>query len=73
MNVAVTNFFILMTVGIILRYQFYPNGALWGYAIMIMSLAGIVLQSTILKGLEENNESSGIFESISVFVKSIVG
>ena len=73
MNVAVTNFFILMTVGIILRYQFYPNGALWGYAIMIMSLAGIVLQSTILKGLEENKESSGLFESISVFVKSIVG
>ena len=40
---------------------------------MIMSLAGIVLQSTILKGLEENKESSGLFESISVFVKSIVG
>ena len=53
MNAAVFNFFILMTVGILIRYKFNPDGAIWGYGIMVVSLAGIILQSTILKGLEE--------------------
>ena len=71
MNAAVTNFFILLAVGILIRYQFYPGGAIWGYAIMTLSLAGIVLQSTILKGLEENKESTGLFEAMGIVFKSV--
>ena len=73
MNAAVLNFFILMTVGILIRYKFNPDGATWGYGIMIVSLAGIVLQSTILKSLEENKESLGLVSSLGVVFKSIIG
>lgn len=73
MNAAVFNFFILMTVGILVRYKFNPDGAIWGYGIMVVSLAGIILQSTILKGLEENKESMGLVQSLSVVLKSVIG
>ena len=73
MNAAVFNFFILLTVGILVRYKFNPDGAIWGYGIMAVSLTGIVLQSTILKGLEENKESLGLVQSLGVLTKSIIG
>lgn len=73
MNAAVFNFFILLTVGILVRYKFNPDGAIWGYGIMAVSLTGIVLQSTILKGLEENKESLGLVQSLRVLTKSIIG
>ena len=42
MNAAVTNFLFYFLLEFLIRYQFYPGGAIWGYAIMTLSLAGII-------------------------------
>tara|TARA_B100000073_G_C23659337_1_gene543888 strand:+ start:176 stop:724 length:549 start_codon:yes stop_codon:yes gene_type:complete len=73
MNNAVLNFFVLMAVGILIRFQFNPNGALWGYGIMTIALAGIVLQLTILKGLEENKKDLGLVKSFKVLITNVIG
>ena len=39
---------------------------------MTLSLAGIILQSTILKGLEENKEPTGLFEAMRYSFKLFI-